>query len=227
MLGLDDRIAALGHGTAFAIVAVLAILLGLRHATDPDHLTAVSTLLAGGQRDPRRAARLGLAWGLGHATSLVAFGVPIVLFRAYLPGPLQMGAEAAVGLVIVVLAVRLLVRHHAGALAPAGHAHPHRTRSRRQAYGIGLIHGMGGSAGVGVLLLAAIPGHLEALVALALFALCTAISMAVASTTLGLILTRDAVARRYLAIAPALGVLSLAFGIWYALGAVDAVPYVF
>jgi hypothetical protein len=226
MLGLDDRIAALGHGTAFAIVAVLAILLGLRHATDPDHLTAVSTLLAGGERDPRRAARLGLAWGLGHATSLVAFGVPIVLFRAYLPAPLQMGAEAAVGLVIVVLAVRLLVRHHAGALAP-GHAHPHRTRSRRQAYGIGLVHGMGGSAGVGVLLLAAIPGHLEALVALALFALCTAISMAVASTTLGLILTRDAVARRYLAIAPALGVLSLAFGIWYALGAVDAVPYVF
>jgi hypothetical protein len=49
----------------------------------------------------------------------------------------------------------------------------------------------------------------------------------VASTTLGLILTRDAVARRYLAIAPALGVLSLAFGIWYALGGVDAVPYVF
>ena len=106
-------------------------------------------------------------------------------------------------------------------------SHPVRARSRRQAYGIGLVHGAGGSAGVGVLLLAAIPGHLEALVALALFALCTAVSMAAASTTFGFVLSREAVAQRWVAVAPALGVLSLAFGVWYALGAVQAVPYVF
>jgi hypothetical protein len=226
VFGLDDQIATLGDGAAFALVAAVAILLGLRHATDPDHLTAVTTLVAGDQRDARGAGRLGLAWGLGHATTLFAFGVPIVLFRAYLPDALQTGAEAAVGLVIVVLAARLLLRWRSGALHDA-QAHPSRARSRAQAYGIGLVHGAGGSAGVGVLLLAAIPGHVQALAALALFALFTAVSMAAASTTFGFVLSRDAVAGRWLAVAPALGVLSLAFGVWYALGAVEAVPYMF
>src|SRR6185312_16351185 len=76
MFGLDDKIAGLGDGSAFVLLALVAMLLGLRHATDPDHLTAVSTLAAGEEPDPRGAARLGLAWGLGHATSLFAFGVP-------------------------------------------------------------------------------------------------------------------------------------------------------
>jgi hypothetical protein len=226
VFGLDDQLASLGDGAAFAIVAAVAILLGLRHATDPDHITAVTALVAGGARDARGAGRLGLAWGLGHATTLFAFGVPIVLFRAYLPDGLQIAAEAAVGVVIVVLALRLLVRWRRGALY-GDHAHPVRARTRVQAYGIGLVHGAGGSAGVGVLLLAAIPGHVEALVALALFALFTAVSMAAASTTFGFVLTREAVAARWLALAPALGVVSLAFGVWYALGAVEAVPYVF
>jgi hypothetical protein len=207
-------------------VAVVAILLGLRHATDPDHLTAVTTLVAGDERHARGAGRRGLAWGLGHATTLFAFGVPILLFGAYLSDALQAGAEAAVGVVIVVLAVRLLLRRHSGALHDA-RAHPARARTRAQAYAIGLVHGAGGSAGVGVLLLAALPGHLAALVALALFALFTALSMAAASTTFGFVLSRDAVAGRWLTLAPALAVLSLAFGIWYALGAVQAVPYMF
>jgi hypothetical protein len=224
VFGLDDQIAGLGDGAAFAIVAAVAILLGLRHATDPDHLTAVTTLVAGGDRDTKGAGRLGLAWGLGHATTLFAFGVPIVLFRAYLPDGLQIAAEAAVGVVIAVLAIRLLVRWRRGTLL-GDHAHPARARTRLQAYGIGLVHGAGGSAGVGVLLLAAIPGHAEALAALALFALFTALSMAAASTTFGFVLTRDAVAARWTAVAPALGVLSLAFGVWYSLGAVEDVPY--
>jgi hypothetical protein len=85
---------------------------------------------------------------------------------------------------------------------------------------------MGGSAGVGVLLLAAIPDHVEGVAALALFAAFTAVSMAMASTSFGWVLSRGAVQRAYTAIAPALGVASLAFGVWYALGAVAAVPYV-
>src|SRR6476646_1283260 len=105
MFGLDDQIAGLGDGAAFAIVAAVAILLGLRHATDPDHLTAVTTLVAGDRKDGvRRARRLGLAWGAGHATSLFLFGVPIVLAAAYLPEPVQMTAELAVGVMIIALA---------------------------------------------------------------------------------------------------------------------------
>jgi High-affinity nickel-transport protein len=222
MFGLDDQIASLGDGGIFLLVVFVAILLGLRHASDPDHLTAVTTLIAGEERDTRGAAQIGLAWGLGHATSLFVFGVPIVLFSAYLPETLQMGAEAAVGVVIILLALRLLWRWRRG----PSHAHAQSARTRRQAYGIGLVHGMGGSAGVGVLLLASIPNHAVAIVALALFAICTAISMAAASTGFGFVLTRPAVAARYAAIVPALGVLSLAFGLWYMLGAVQAVPYV-
>jgi hypothetical protein len=234
VLGLDDQIAALGAGETLLIVLGIALLLGLRHATDPDHLTAVTTLLACERDDAgaRRAGRLGLVWGACHATTLFAFGLPIVLFDSYLPEPVQAGAEAAVGVVIVALALRLLARWRRGELR-AAHRHPHgpdgaplRTRSPLQAYGIGLVHGVGGSAGVGVLLLAAIPDHVEGVVALAVFALFTAVSMALASSSFGWVLSRGTVRRAYGALAPGLAVASLAFGTWYALGAVAAVPYV-
>ena len=228
MLGLDDHIAALGTGEVFLVVALVAILLGLRHATDPDHLAAVTTLVAGDDAGRvRRAGRLGLTWGLGHATTLFAFGIPIVLYRSYLPEPVQSGTETAVGGVIVALAVRLLLQWRRGALGPNRHHHGTPARTPLQAYAIGLVHGMGGSAGVGVLLLAAIPSHAEALAALFLFAFCTAISMAAASTTFGFALSRGPVLRSYLTVAPAMGVFSLAFGLWYSLGALSAVPYVF
>jgi high-affinity nickel permease len=218
MSGLDEQVAALGSGGVFAVVAMIAILLGLRHATDPDHLAAVSTLIATDEPDPRRAGRLGFVWGLGHATSLVVFGVPIVLFHSYLPEAVQQAAETAVGIMIVLLAVRLLRRRH---------QHRRAARTPLQAYGVGLVHGMGGSAGVGVLLLASIPSHVEALAALVLFAFCTAISMSAASTTFGFALSRGPVLRSYVTLIPAMAVLSLAFGLWYSLGALHAVPYVF
>src|SRR5258708_19613634 len=86
MFGLDQKIAALGTGEAFLVIAALAILLGLRHATDPDHLTAVTTLIAGdGEHNHRKARSLGFVWGLGHATSLFVFGVPTVLPPTSLP----------------------------------------------------------------------------------------------------------------------------------------------
>jgi hypothetical protein len=83
------------------------------------------------------------------------------------------------------------------------------------------------SAGVGVLLLAPMPDHAEALAALMLFALSTAVSMAAASSTSGVMLSRGPVLRSYLAVVPALAALSLAFGAWYALGALNAAPYIF
>jgi cytochrome c biogenesis protein CcdA len=228
MFGLDDKIASLGSGEALLLVCVTAILLGLRHATDPDHLTALTTLIAGQHSDDRRKARaLGLVWGLGHATTLFAFGLPIVLAKSYLPEPVQQVAETAVGVLIVGLAARLLVRWRQGAFRDGpGHRHSH-GRTPLQAYGIGLIHGIGGSAGVGVLLLAAIPDRAEAIVALGLFAAFTAVSMALASSTFGYALTRPPVSRRFATVAPTLGALSLAFGVWYSLAALNAVPYAF
>ncbi len=247
MFGLDDWIAHLSDGTSLLVVSAVAVVLGLRHATDPDHLAAVTTLIASGrERTKRLAAKLGLAWGLGHATSLFVFGLPIVLFKTYLPDPVQRGAETAVGFLIVGLAVWLLIRwrrglfhlhphehgeathvHVHGHAAEPGHGHRHsvRARSPLQAYGIGLIHGMGGSAGVGVLLLAAIHDRLVGVAALALFAFFTAVSMALLSTGFGMTLSSEPVRRSFARLAPALGVTSLLFGVWYALGALNLAPY--
>jgi ABC-type nickel/cobalt efflux system permease component RcnA len=250
MFGLDDAIAELAADEGLLVVLAVALLLGLRHASDPDHLAAVSTLIASDPEEgQRRSGRLGLAWGLGHALTLVLFGLPIVLFSANLPERVQQGAEAAVGVMIMFLAIRLLVRWRAGQfhahahshgdvvhrhLHPHEHEHEHEHahdperrlgRSPRGAFAIGLVHGMGGSAGVVVLLLATIPNHAEAVVALGVLAVGTAISMAVLSSAFGLAITRGPALSRTLAFAPAMGCLTLAFGAWYALGAVGAVPY--
>ncbi|MGI8422222.1 MAG: hypothetical protein ACR2MU_08205 [Gaiellaceae bacterium] len=243
MFGLDQGLAGLSSGATLLVVFAVAILLGLRHATDPDHLAAVTTLLASRrERAPRTAARLGLTWGLGHATSLFVFGLPIVLYRAYLPDSVQRLAETAVGVMIVALAVWLLVRWRRGDFEehvhePEGvphlhaHAHTHRRthagRSPLQAYAIGLVHGMGGSAGAGVLLLSRIPSQSLAVVSLGLFAVCTAVSMALLSTGFGIGLGTARARRSFGTLAPVLGVLSLGFGVWYALGAQQIVPYVF
>jgi high-affinity nickel permease len=234
MFGLDDRIASFSDGTTLAIVVAVSMALGLRHASDPDHLAAVTTLIASGkERAARGAARLGFVWGLGHATSLFVFGLPVVLYGTYLPRAVQSGAETTVGVLIIGLAVLLLVRWRRGVFAhvrPHSHRTPHahaRTRTARGAYAIGLVHGMGGTAGVGLLLLAGIRSHGLAVAALALFAFCTAISMALLSTGFGITLQAARVRESFGRIAPALGVASLAFGVWYALGAQGLVPYVF
>src|SRR5204863_2761242 len=107
------------------------------------------------------------------------------------------------------------------------HRHTVPTRWPRQAYCIGLVHGMGGTAGVGILLLAAIHSRLLAVASLALFALFTAVSMALLSAGFGLTLSAEPVRRSFARLAPALGLASLAFGVWYSLGALDLAPYVF
>ena len=73
------------------MVVLVAALLGLRHATDPDHLAAVTALTASGRS--QAATALGAFWGLGHGVTLVGFGVPILLFKAYLPEVAQRGVE--------------------------------------------------------------------------------------------------------------------------------------
>jgi ABC-type nickel/cobalt efflux system permease component RcnA len=243
MFGLDHWIAGFSDGTTVVLLLGVAVLLGLRHASDPDHLAAVTTLIASGKERTRRAAAtLGLSWGFGHATTLFAFGLPIVLFKAYLPEPAQRAAETTVGFVIVALAVWLLVRWRRGvfhvhlhahddrrqlhAHTAHGHARPPRTRGPLQAYGIGLVHGMGGSAGVGVLLLATIDDRLVATAALALFALFTAVSMSALSLVFGVTVSSNRVQGSFNRVAPALGVASLAFGAWYVLGALAVAPYV-
>jgi cytochrome c biogenesis protein CcdA len=244
MLGLDHRIAELGQGRLW-LALLAALLLGLRHASDPDHLTAVSTLTASKREmGPRRAAVLGLWWGSGHAFTLVLLGLPVVLAGAYLPDWLQQAAEVGIGLVILALAVRLLVRWrrgyfhlhehrhgevvhahphvHEGPHSSLAHEHPHGEdlgRTPLAAFAIGLLHGAGGSAGVGILLVAAVPGRVASAAALVVFAAATAASMALASAAFGSLVASRTVARRLATVAPAFGAFGLVFGAWYALAA--------
>lgn len=263
MGGIDDALAGLGGGNV-ALALLIAVLLGLRHATDPDHLTAVATLIVSDARDgAARARRLGLAWGLGHALTLFAFGLPVVLVGDALPEALQRSAELAVGLVIAGLALRLLVRWRRGCFhthphlhGGVVHAHPHVHEAQRDvnhpdvpagappddahgarqdlhrhghaevigrsplaAFGIGLVHGTGGSAAVGVLLVGAVSDTVPGVAALVLFAAATAVSMALLSTGVGLALARGVIGRRMETLVPVMGTASLVFGAWYALGA--------
>ncbi len=245
MAGVDGWIASFSDGATLGLVCMVAVVLGFRHASDPDHLAAVSTLMAATREHTTgAAARLGLAWGVGHAAALFAFGLPIVLFESSLPDEVERGAETTVGLVIAALAVWLLVRWrrglfhlhlHAGAGKLHAHGHSHdgdehahrstRARSPLQAFAIGLVHGLGGSAGVGVLLLASIHDQTVAVAALALFAACTVLSMAALSAGLGFTLARGRVKAAFPTLAPLLGVGSLSFGVWYALAALHLAPY--
>ena len=228
MFGLDDQIAAFSDGASVWIVLAVAVLLGLRHATDPDHVAAVTTLTAGGRdRAARRAGELGLAWGLGHAATLFAFGLPLLLLGAYVPAAVEHAAETAIGLVIVYLAVRLLFRWRRGELRVHAHPPAHGARTRLGAFAIGLLHGVGGSAGVGVLLVASIGSTPLAVASLALLAVFTAVSMCLLSTGFGLALVSRPVRAAFAGVAPALGTASLAFGVWYATAAWSLAPYPF
>jgi high-affinity nickel permease len=225
MFALDERIAASADGASVWIVLAVAVLLGLRHATDPDHLAAVTTLVASGrERAARSAGELGLAWGLGHAATLFAFGLPILLLNSVLPQRVQQAAETAIGVIIVCLALRLLVRWRRGELRFHAHPHAHGARTRRGAFAIGLVHGIGGSASVGVLVLASVRSTGLAVASLVLLAFFTALSMSVLSRWFGSLLVSDPVRASFGAVAPALGGASLAFGIWYATAALTLAP---
>lgn len=233
MFGLDDWIAGLSEGASISVVLFVAVILGLRHALDPDHLAAMTTLVASGREHAARsAARLGAWWGIGHAVTLVAFGIPILLAERFLPERVQQGAETAVAALIVFLGLRLIVRWRHGYFDLHAHPHPervhrHAVRTPLGALGVGLVHGIGGSAGVGLLLLAAIPSETIAVASLLLLALFTAVSMTVVTVGFGLTLTARPVAAVSNAVMPALGAASLAFGVWYAAAAWSLASYPF
>lgn len=217
-----------------------ALLLGLRHAADPDHIVAVSTLVAGDDDQPgRAAARLGALWGAGHALALIVIGLPVVLAHAVLPELAQRLAESAIGAIIVLLAVRLLVRWRRGGYHMHAHAHGSRAhmhlhahghspdhlhkhvtpRTPLQAFLIGVTHGVGGSAAVALLLLASIRSQAWAAVALVIFAGGTALSMSALSGVWGWLLGTSPLRVRVRTAVVPLAVFGILFGMLYALAA--------
>jgi ABC-type nickel/cobalt efflux system permease component RcnA len=242
MSGIDDMLTGLFDGAPLLVALGIAFLLGARHATDPDHLVAVTSLVAADDGDTRRAASLGAWWGVGHATSLLALGVPLIAFKAQLPAWLETGAERAIGVVILVLAARVVFKWARGDYRGGAHAHnpvqahvgghsrrrhlrrgataDHRhvaVRSRGQATTIGLLHGLAGTGAVVVLLIAALPTQFEAALALAVFAPMSVVSMAACTAAFAWILTRPLVEPVYRAVLiPGLGLFGVMFGLSYA-----------
>ena len=231
---IDSWLESLFVGSSFIVALLIALLLGLRHASDPDHLVAVTSLVAADGGDVRGAARLGASWGAGHAGALFVLGIPLILVKSSMPAWLESGAETAVGVVILLLALRVVVKWARGDFRTGLHAHPPETdrhrhvfggdrphthqkvRTPQQALAIGLLHGLAGSGAVALLLIAALPSKVEAAAALAVFAPMSAVSMTLCTTGFAWLLTRRVVDRLFRSVLiPAFGIFGLMFGAWY------------
>lgn len=238
---IDAALTGLFDGAPLLVALAIAFVLGLRHASDPDHLVAVTSLVAAEDGNTRAATRLGAWWGAGHALVLLLIGFPLIFAKSELPAWLESGAEKAVGVVILVLALRVMAKwllgdYRAGAhdhsdarhtdvahsrrlrhLRRGGGDHRHaQVRTARQAFGIGMLHGLAGTGAVVILLIAALPGQLEAAAALAVFAPMSVVSMAACTTAFAWLLTRPVIEPLYRSVLiPSLGVFGLMFGLWY------------
>jgi len=188
--------------TSFFALAGLGLLLGFRHAFEPDHLAAVSTL-ATRQGKLLDACRLGVAWAVGHSLSVGVVVGAIMLFGLQLPRRLWPAADFLVGLLLIGLGASVLVRYvrgrwhlhvHAHDGGPhlhlhshahdAAHAHAHPQGDARRSLGFGLLHGLAGSAAILVLLVAAAPTRTAQLTYFLAFAAGTMLGMLFVSFSL-------------------------------------------
>lgn len=220
--------------------ALLGLLVGLRHAFEPDHLTAVSTLVAEAA-GARRGTLLGVIWGVGHTAAIVTVGTALLATGAALPARTAAAFELAVALMLVVLGARALWlgtraaargsvhrhRHGAGEHAHAGpgeHLHlAGRTLALRPLL-VGLVHGLAGSGAITALVLAELPDLPSRILHIALFGLGSILGMAAASGAVGASLRRAAsTAHRRRAFAVASGALSIGLGIAWAIPELGAI----
>lgn len=206
---LDESLAGGLDGAGLALIVVVAALLGLRHAFDPDHLAAVTAMASTDRRRPRAAMRLGAWWGVGHAVTLVAVGVPLILLGTNMPSGIESAAEKAVGALIVLLTGRMLWRW-------ARREHRAIARGHAEAAGIGVVHGLGGTGAVVVTLLASGMSPAAALVGLGVFAPMSVASMAACTGAYAWVAARPAARPLYFAAwIPVLGAFNVLFGLWY------------
>jgi high-affinity nickel-transport protein len=197
------------------LVAGAGFGLGLRHATDADHVVAVTTIVA--QRPTlRRAATVGALWGLGHSLTLLVVGGALVLTRTELPPRVGLGLELAVAVMLLALGLRNVLGLHAPtpASTPAPAARPHAAVDRRPLL-VGLVHGLAGSAAVALLAVNAIASPVAALGYLAVFGVGTVGGMVLVTVLLAApaALAGPRVVRWQRAIRTAAGALSLAVGL--------------
>jgi high-affinity nickel-transport protein len=242
----------------------------MRHATDADHVIAVTAIVSG-ERRIAAAARIGIAWGLGHSVTVFLVGGAIILFKLSVPPRLSMALEFAVAIVLILLGISVLLRstprvanffglkssadewyshthshEHEGATHVHPHAHTHgddhadehsheshliakparfARGSHERAFGVGLVHGLAGSAAIALLVLSAIPNPVWGLVYLAIFGFGTIVGMAIITMAIGVPVSLTAARLGSLnhALLVGAGALSLGFGLFlaYHIGFVD------
>lgn len=213
---VDEWLQALMAGSSPVLALFVSFLLGARHASDPDHLVAVTALVSSRDGDVRSGVSLGTWWGLGHALTLVAVGTPLILLKTSMPAWLVGLAEKTVGVIILALAGRILWKWLRGDYTAHSTRAP-TARTHLGSFGIGVVHGLGGTAAVVLLLIAAVPDPVWAVAMLAVFAPMSIVSMAACTGVYAWVLTRPALASVYRsALVPALGCFGLMFGSWYA-----------
>lgn len=192
--------------------ALLGFLLGLRHATDADHVVAVTAIVAR-ERTLGRAARIGAMWGVGHSLTLLVVGGAIVAFRLVIPPRIGLGLEFCVALMLILLGFNNLRGIGTGS---ADHRHdiPTAFNGLRPIL-IGTVHGLAGSAAVALLVLATIRETSWALVYLAIFGIGTIAGMMLVTALLAApaMYASARVVRLQTGIRFAAGALSLVFGV--------------
>jgi len=217
--------------------AAVGFVLGVRHALDPDHVVAVSTIVS---QNPnlRRCSLIGGFWGLGHALTLLIVGGAVVALRLTVPAGAARWLECGVAAMLVLLGVKAIyggwrgLRMHAHAHthdgrehlhlhahragAPHIHGHHHSFRFGWRPFAVGVIHGLAGSAGLAILVLSATPSAAAGLLYIGMLALGSLGGMLILSAVMSLPLAF--LAKRYKTLAEgvqlAAGLGSLGFGLW-------------
>ncbi len=222
----------------------LGLVFGLKHATELDHVVAVSSIVSQ-HRSVWRSALVGVLWGLGHTASLLIVGALVLVLKVAIPLDVASWLEFGVALMIIALGVSALwriFRHraqvHAHQHSHDGQAHVHihfheePTVHKEQApahshaiarvgikpFLVGAVHGLAGSAALTLLLLTQIPSVWLGLAYLALFGVGSVAGMLVMSSLIGLpfVLSGKKLSGVNYGLQAAVGCLSIAFGLWYA-----------
>src|SRR2546429_2600202 len=181
----------MSNGTLIGLLG-LGLILGLRHALDPDHIAAVSTIVSE-SRSLRRSSLIGTFWGLGHTMSLLIAGVLVIALKVQISDRVALWMEFAVALMLILLGLKATLRslrgwklhrhrhRHDGSTHShlhlhregdeQAHRHRHLIRSGARPFLVGMVHGMAGSAALTLLVLATIPSAVAGLISIAGFGL--------------------------------------------------------
>jgi hypothetical protein len=193
---------------------VVSLLLGMRHATDVDHVVAVSTIVSR-ERSMWRASRVGAVWGLGHTLTIFLIGGAVIVFKLAFTPRLGLSMEMTVALMLVVLGMLNLFDVGVGGARSA----------TVRPFVVGAVHGMAGSAAATLLILPLIDDVRWAVLYLVVFGIGTMVGMALITAAIAAPALYRPARMKSLerSIRLASGLVSVTFGLYlgYRIGFVD------